>query len=147
MSNSPKTTPSRPVGLTQSVGYEIGVRKTFNVPPQQAWDFITSPAGLATWLGQVHDFKWQEGHTYQTSDGAVGELRVLNPGGHFRLTWQPKGWVKPSLIQLRITPRGVKTVIGFHQEHLSGPQQREAMRKRWQQVLEELQTVFGAGES
>lgn len=131
------------VGLTKSTGYEVGARKTLDVSPQQAWDFLTSPAGRQLWLGDSPDFQWVKGHHYETGEGTTGEVRVLNPGSHFRLSWQPTGWKQPSTLQVRVVPRAGKTVIAFHQEHLSGPAQREAMRKRWLKVLQELEQVFG----
>lgn len=142
-----KLPPTKTVGLTKSAGYEIGARKTFNIAPQQAWDFLTSSVGRRIWLGPSPKFNWAEGTPYQTQDGTSGEIRVCNPGGHVRLTWQPKGWAKPSTVQVRLVPRNGKTVIAFHQEHLSGPAQRETMRKRWQKVLAELDEIFATKDT
>jgi uncharacterized protein YndB with AHSA1/START domain len=130
------------VGQTKDVGFQIGARKTFDISPAQAWDVITSDAGIETWLGAVSNFELKEGAVYQTDDGAVGEIRVVKPGGHFRMTWQPPDWERPSLIQVRVIPSGAKAVISFHQEHLAGPKEREAMRRRWQKVLKALPTLF-----
>jgi uncharacterized protein YndB with AHSA1/START domain len=130
------------VGQTKDAGFQIGARKTFAVTPHHAWDVLTSTAGIALWLGDVADLRLEPGETYRTADGAEGEVRVVNTGGHFRLTWRPKGWDRPSLIQVRVIPSGVKTVISFHQEHLRGPKEREEMRQRWHKVLGELQALF-----
>ena len=132
----------RVVGQTQDAGFEIGVRKTFSVSPGQAWDLITSEAGLKLWLGDAAEFRLEKGQPYQTREGAEGEVRVVNPGEHFRLTWRPKDWPKASTIQVRIIPSGGKTVISFHQEQLLGQKQREQMHRRWQKVLEELQALL-----
>ena len=70
-------------------------------------------------------------------------MRVVNPGGHFRLTWCPPGWDRPSLIQVRVIPSGGKTVISFHQEHLRGPAERAQMHARWVQALDQLEAMLG----
>lgn len=135
---------ARVVGQTKSVGFEIGARKTFAVSPAQAWEAITSRAGRELWLGEAPDFRLEPGATYQTRDGAQGEVRVVNPGHHFRLTWQPTGWARASLIQVRVIPSGPKTIISFHQEHLRGPKEREQMRQRWQTALDQLQQAINS---
>ena len=132
------------VGQTKDVGFQIGARKTLAISHKQAWDLITSEAGLKLWLGDAPDFRLEKGATYHTHDGAEGEVRVVNPGRHFRLTWQPIGWAWPSLIQVRVIPSGQKTVLSFHQEQLRGPKEREprSVRQRWQNALDELQTLL-----
>jgi uncharacterized protein YndB with AHSA1/START domain len=127
----------RIVGQTKDVGFEIGVRHTFDVSPAEAWKLLTSPEGLRVWLGDAPGLTLQEGETYTTREGASGEVRV-NSGRHMRITWQPPGWEKPSLIQVRAIPSSGKTVISFHQEHLAGPDERGQMRERWKTALDTL---------
>jgi uncharacterized protein YndB with AHSA1/START domain len=45
------------VGQTKDVGFQIGARKTLAISPEQAWDLITSEAGLKLWLGDAPDFR------------------------------------------------------------------------------------------
>ena len=123
---------SHKTGQTRSVGFEFGLRKTFSIDLRDAWQFLTSPEGIKMWLGDVHDFRLEKGHTYQSTDGASGEVRVVNPEVNIRLTWQPGGWPKPSTIQVRVIPAGNKTTIGFHQENLPDAKAREDMRQRWE---------------
>ncbi|ACA40865.1 hypothetical protein Bsph_3371 [Lysinibacillus sphaericus C3-41] len=40
----------RSIGLTKTVGYQVGVRKTFPISQQQAWSIITAEEGLNAWL-------------------------------------------------------------------------------------------------
>ena len=136
------STDQRVVGQTKSVGFEIGVRRTFAVSPQQAWDVITSEEGIKLWLGDVSGLQLEKGQRYRTEEGAEGEIRVANPGSHIRLTWRPQGWDKASTVQVRVIPSGVKTVISFHQENLASGKEREQMRQRWQAVLEEMRSLF-----
>jgi uncharacterized protein YndB with AHSA1/START domain len=125
-------------GQTKDAGFQIGVRKTFPIPAHLAWQLVTSPAGLKIWLGEAPLFRLETGQPYQTLDGTQGEVRVVRTGDYFRLTWQPPEWQRASTIQVRLLPKGGKTVISFHQEQLAGEPQREQMRLRWQQALEEL---------
>lgn len=39
------------IGLTKTVGYQVGVRKTFPISQEQAWSLITAEEGLNAWLG------------------------------------------------------------------------------------------------
>lgn len=131
----------RIVGQTKDVGFQIGASKTMEVTPERAWGLLTSPDGLALWLGRVSDLRLEPGEMYETEEGSRGEIRV-NSGSHLRLTWQPPGWPEPSTVQVRVIPSGEKTVISFHQEKLSGPDVREEMRTRWKGILADLQKRF-----
>jgi len=135
----------RQVGQTRSVGFNVGARRTFDLTPVQAWDWITSPAGVALWLGDVIDgLPHAPGQPYATRDGAQGEIRVFAPGSHLRLTWQPSSQARPSLIQVRVLPAVKGATIAFHQEHLAGPRDREEMKQRWQRVLAEMESLLSA---
>lgn len=129
----------RVVGETLSAGFEIGVQRTVAVSPQQAWEFISRPAGIEIWLGAVPGLQLTGGQSYQTTDGARGEIRSMNPGRSLRLTWQPAHRQSPSTLQVRIVPAAKKTSIRFHQEKLAGEREREQMHRHWQQVLIRLQ--------
>jgi uncharacterized protein YndB with AHSA1/START domain len=137
--------PQKVVGETKDVGFEIGVRRTFDVSPADAWKLLTSREGIRTWLGDAPGLRLEEGETYTTRDGASGEVRV-NSGRHIRITWQPPGWAKPSLIQVRAIPSRGKTVISFHQEHLAGPDERGEMRDRWKAALDTLTEILDRTE-
>lgn len=132
-----------PVGKTKDVGYEIGVRRTFDLTPDRAWELITSPDGLAAWLGEGAALIPEKGADYQTTDGARGQVTVFKPGSHLRLTWQPGGWPRPSTIQVRVIAGPRKATISFHQEHLPGPHERIAMRDRWDAALGRLAELAG----
>jgi uncharacterized protein YndB with AHSA1/START domain len=129
----------RPTGLTKDVGWEIGVRRTLPVEHTVAWRLITSPQGMAVWLGEsASSVDLTPGATYDLPDGTRGEVRVVTPGSHFRLTWHPPGWPRPSTMQVRVIPKGAKTVIAFHQEHLPGSDEREARRAFFKGALDRL---------
>ena len=41
------------IGQTKSVGFQIGVRRTFPISQEQAWALITTTEGVRTWLGKT----------------------------------------------------------------------------------------------
>ncbi len=133
----------RPVGLTKDVGFQIGVRRTLPIRLEDAWQLITSPNGVETWLGEAPDLKFAKGEQYRLPDGSSGEVRVFHPNSHLRITWRPQGWKRASTIQVRVLPKPDKTVVAFHQEHLPGSREREARREHFKAALDELERMIG----
>jgi uncharacterized protein YndB with AHSA1/START domain len=125
------------VGKTANVGYQIGVIRTLPFSEEVIWRLLLSPEGLAVWLGGPIELA--EGARYALADGTSGEVRVYKPWSHIRLTWQPPGWTRPSLIQVRVIPAKSGTTLSFHQEHLRDSAARTAMKARWEGVIEALQ--------
>lgn len=135
----------RAVGQTATAGFNIGVRRTLPIPADQAWRLLTSDDGVRGWLGGAPGPRWEKGETYRLEDGSGGEVRVFKPGSHLRLTWQPEGWPRPSIIQVRVMPSGErKTVVSFHEEHLPGAAEREQRRRYWEAALDALQERVAA---
>lgn len=128
----------RVLGETEAAGFEIGVQKTLPLSPEQAWDLITGPAGLALWLGSVPSLCWEKRASYATQEGTRGEIRSFAPGKLVRLTWQPPHFALPSVLQIYLIPSGNKTSVRFHQEKLADAATREEMRTHWRSVLEKL---------
>lgn len=65
-----------------------------------------------------------EGFSFRLSDGTSGDVRLLKPGSHLRLGWQPPGWPPSFTIQARVLPSGEFCVLAFHPEQLLGAKQR-----------------------
>ena len=128
-----------PVGTTKDAGWEIGVSRTVPCTVAEAWALVTSPAGLAAWLGPGTALPAAVGEPYETADGVRGELRSLRPLDRVRLTWQPPGWSHDSTVQVTVSraPSG-STTLRFHQERLSGPDEREAQRAHWRAAVDRL---------
>ena len=126
-------------GRTKDGTYQVGVRRTFATSPGQAWDVLTSPAGLAIWLGG--EVSLVKGESYQTSE-AAGQVRVVAPGSHVRLTWQPNSWDDPSTIQVRVLPTASGATVSFHQERMPGAAERESMHRRWSAALDRLAALL-----
>ncbi len=158
----------RTMGETEGAGFEIGVQKTFDLTPDEAWDFITSAKGMAVWLGKPTEIAFERGYQYETEDGVKGEIRSIDKARRLRFTWQPPGRKEPSTVQILFLPNGDpstastnfsrnsatvsgltrdgsevnKCAIRFHQERLKDAAERETMRKHWQKVLEQLSDVI-----
>lgn len=127
----------RATGEARDAGFQIGVRKTVSAPPGAVWRWVTSPDGVRTWLGAGRVPDLVEGESYTLEDGSTGEVRVVKPGSHVRLTWHPAGWPRPSTIQLRADAHDDpdRTVVSLHQEHIPGPAERETRRARFKEAL------------
>ena len=132
-------TGKRQIGQTQSEGYQIGVRKTINKSHKDIWEWLLSKNGSQVWLGknQIENFK--EGDRFQTDGELTVEIRVIKPNHHIRLTWKPKEWESPSLLQIRVYPTSTgKSTIAVHQDNLKNGTVREQMREFWKNVLEKI---------
>ncbi len=97
---------------------------------------------MAAWLGQAAELKFVKGAAYQLTDGTQGEIRVFKPDSHLRMTWHPLGWERASTLQVRVIPQGDRSVVAFHQEHLSGPVEREERRAHFASALDELERII-----
>ena len=130
---------ARPTGHTKDAGWEIGVSRTVSFPVEEVWDFLTSPAGSAVWLGAGVQRLDQPGAGYETETGTAGQVRSFRPRDRVRLTWQPVDWDHDSTVQFTVTPAaGNRTRIVFHQERLAGAGERERQRGHWQGVMDAL---------
>lgn len=120
------------VGRTRDVGWEIGVSRIVDSPVGAVWDFITSPAGIAIWLGVGATLQGD----YETATGTHGETRSFRPLDRLRLTWWPADWSHDTTLQLTVRPAGDgRTRLGIHQERLTGADERERQRQHWRTVM------------
>jgi len=124
------------VGRTRDAGWQIGVSKTVDYPAAEVWDFITSPAGVAIWLGEGVTVPREPGEGYRTADGVQGETRSFRELDCLRLTWQPPGWAHETTLQLTVQSAGEgRARLGVHQERLAGAAERERQRTHWKAVV------------
>ena len=122
------TQDERIVGKTRDVGWQIGVRRILPIDYKDAWRLITSPEGIALWLGAGPNLDLSASGAYTLDDGTSGDVRVFKPNSHLRLTWRPPSWPRHSTIQVRVISKDDRTVIAFHQEGMPGPEEREMRR-------------------
>ena len=133
-----------PTGVTKDAGVQIGVRRTVPSDPARTWTYLLSPEGRALWLGNAPAMEWRKGAEFETADGTTGRVSVFAPPQHLRITWQPRGWDRPSRVQLRCLPAGGgRTTIAFHQEMLEDVYIRELMRRRWTEALGNIEAALG----
>jgi uncharacterized protein YndB with AHSA1/START domain len=124
------------VGETAGAGWNIGVSRTLPYAAATVWDFLVSGEGVAIWLGPGVELPREAGAAYETADGTAGEIRSFVAGDRVRLTWRPAGWDHDTTVQVRLSGSGAKTTLRFHQEWLSGAEERERQRAYWQDVTE-----------
>lgn len=123
------------IGLTKDVGYVFGIRKTFHVTIESAWDVLFSDNGLRIWLGEL-DSELELKKSYKTTDGIEGLVRVFKPYSHIRMNWKKRDWQNISTLQVRTIGNNGKTTVSFHQEKLLDAAQREEMKNYWNQKME-----------
>jgi uncharacterized protein YndB with AHSA1/START domain len=132
----------RAVGQTSDVGFQIGLRRTLDLPPGRLWDLLQSRPDL--WLGRGASVRLVPGERYQVpAEGgewpASGTVRVVRPGQRLRMTWQPQGWPAPATLQLTVSEAVAgRSVLGVHLEKLADAATRETMRAHWAGVLDRL---------
>ena len=133
----------RKIGQTQSADFQIGVRKTLDIPLKKTWDFLMSREGINFWLGHIDMLALEEGSAYRTDTETTGIIRINKPYHHIRLTWKPRRWDVESILQIRVytTPSG-KTTIALHQEKLKNDHIRDEMRSHWKKVLNAINEHF-----
>jgi uncharacterized protein YndB with AHSA1/START domain len=131
------------IGQTKDVGFQIGVRKTFNISTETAWDFLFSDKGLSTWLGKISIENFGLDKTYKTKEGIEGEVNTLKPYSHIRLSWKPKNWTNISAVQIRVINAKGKATISFHQDKLLDSKQRDEMKIYWDRIIAKIENEFG----
>jgi uncharacterized protein YndB with AHSA1/START domain len=137
-------TKGRAVGQTKSQGWEIGLRRTFPIGTDKAWELLTTQPGLGYWLGHGIEFPVKKGDEYKTKEKTTGEIRSYNEGSLIRMTWQPHDKDFASTLQVRVMPAKTGATIGFHHEKLQNNDQREAMHRHWTEVMDKLAKLVKA---
>ncbi len=123
-------TRQNPSGLTKDSGWQVGLRKTIPYPHTRVWDLLVSEEGINTWLGIGKPIEMKKGVKYLLQNGTRGEIRVIMPLSHFRITRHPVdvSYTRASTIQVRVLEKDERTILVFHEEHLPNQKERE---KRW----------------
>jgi uncharacterized protein YndB with AHSA1/START domain len=129
-------------GQTKDAGWEVGVRRTVKAPLETVWQFLIGD-GLPLWLGRVN-LVLEKGASWATDDEISGTILSYTPGMRIRLTWQPSDWDHDSTLQLTVRAAEMGTTIAFHQERLSGREERKIMLGHWKGVVDDLEAAVGA---
>ena len=67
------------IGYTKDSGFQTGVRKTFDVSVETAWDFLFSPSGIDIWLGQVEYNQLMPDHDFKTKEDIAFKITTFKP--------------------------------------------------------------------
>ena len=131
-----------PTGQTKDAGWEVGVRKTVDAPIDTVWSYLLGK-GLPLWLGNT-ELVLQKGAAYETDDDISGTVLSYTEGLRIRLSWRPEEWNHDSTLQLTVKEAATGTTIGFHQERLSGREERKIMLGHWKDVVQTLDDAIAA---
>jgi uncharacterized protein YndB with AHSA1/START domain len=131
-----------PTGQTKDAGWEVGVRKTVDAPIDTVWSFLLGK-GLPLWLGNT-ELVLEKGAVYETDDDISGSVLSYTEGLRIRLSWRPEEWNHDSTLQLTVKEAATGTTIGFHQERLSGREERKIMLGHWKDVVQTLDDAIAA---
>ncbi len=123
---------------TAGSGWQVGVSQTLPYAGSQVWDFLVGRDGVEIWLGPGAELSTDLGSTYETANGTTGEIRGFSAGDRLRLTWRPKDWDHDSTLQITVDGTDQKSTLRFHQEWLTGADEREEQRAYWTDVTERM---------
>ncbi len=133
-------TTRKTVGLTKDAGWQFGIRRTLPVTIHEAWDFLLSKKGREIWIGKGGEIDWQVGSTFRTKEGVEGEIRVVKPYSHLRMSWKKKGWNHASMVQPRVTKGVGRSVISFHHDKLANEKERNEMKTYWSHIMDRIES-------
>lgn len=128
-----------PTGWTKDVGWQLGVRRTVAADAATVWEYLLGE-GLSVWLGETA--LGEKGGWYETADGVRGQIRSRTEKVRIRLTWQLPEWSHDSTLQVSLMPAATGTAVGFHQERLATPKEREELLAHWRKVADTLVQRF-----
>lgn len=132
---------ARSTGLTKDAGWQVGVSRTLPQSPSTVWEFISGPRGLELWLGPGARLATEPGAPYETDSGISGEVRGYRPGDRIRVTYGD------TTVQVAVSAAGGgRSVLVFHQERMTGPEERERQRAHWQEVMARVAEALEEGE-
>lgn len=134
-----RTIGRRALGEVAGGGFQIGVRRTLPVAPDEAWRRVLSAPGVAEWLGEPEaPVTWEAGSEFRLHGGATGSVRVHRPGSHVRLQLREPGGAGTSVIQVRVMEAATGSVVSFHQEQLPDAESRTLRRAHFSAALDRL---------
>ncbi len=132
----------RITGSTVDADFQIGVQKAMPVDADELWRFVTSAAGAELWLGRRKAVPQEPGATIDGGDGHRYELRTIKRGQRLRFRRVDEEHDRATTLQLTIATTKTGSSLHFHHEQLSGPVEREAMRKHWRAVTDGVRAAF-----
>jgi uncharacterized protein YndB with AHSA1/START domain len=129
----------RVTGQTADQGFQIGVQRVIPMARETLWKFLTGAAGRKLWLGTVRRLALESGATYETEEGASGEVRTVRPGERLRLTYKLGSSKRTTTLQITLScvrNDADRTTLRFHHEKLANAKERERMKAHWKNVAD-----------
>ncbi|HEY8960320.1 SRPBCC domain-containing protein [Chitinophaga sp.] len=136
------TSGKKPVGLTDSQGWETGIRRTLAINPADAWEMLFTQPVLGYWLDGSASLPFEKNDTYTTASGITIRVASVTTGKVIRMKWQEAPGTDSSTLQIRVIPAKEKTVIAFHHEWLKDEKERIKMNDYWKGVLDKIETYL-----
>lgn len=128
-------------------------KRTIQTSPTEVFRAFTNAAALRAWFchasqadphkgGRVYLW-WNDG--YHTA----GEFATLTPGKRVAFTWRGRGDPEATQVQVSLTEQDGRTTVTVTHAGVSGgkawAKSREAIARRWESGLENLQSVLESG--
>ena len=133
----------RVVGQTLAGKYTTTTTKSLHIGKKEAWKFLTSPAGQALWLKPLSPVTLLPGQSFETEDGAFGEIRTMKSGERLRMTWQESDWEKHTTVQFMVLGRTKnRSMVVINHENILSARQKIALKQRWVNAVEQIFTTL-----
>jgi activator of HSP90 ATPase len=123
---------------TKNLGFQYSIRKTFPVSVDRFWEFLLSEQGISVWLGTIDITDFELNKSFKTQEGIEGKITTFKPDCHFRMSWKPMHWEKPSIIEIRITNNKGRAAMVIHQTRFFELEKREEMKIYWERIVERI---------
>ena len=131
----------------------ITLEQRLEAPVSQVYRAFTNETDLRGWLcdaAMAHPAKGGRIHLWWTSGYyATGAYRKLAADQEIEFTWQGRGDPRETRVSITLRPEGVGTQLSLTHEKLGTGKKWtetvEAIRRGWEQGLENLQSVLETG--
>lgn len=131
--------------MVQDRGIQAGARRTYSVSLEEAWAYLVSGEGIATWL-RVKNTELRPGTSFE-NNWIDGRVKVIKDLSHIRMEWKHLEWPSYSSLQVRVFRSDKGTTISFHQDGLHDEEDRKEMIGHWESILDLLAQRFWLSEN
>jgi len=137
------STGKRIAGQSLKGTYSATVTKSVRINQKVAWKWISSEAGIQTWLNPMSPLVLKKGETFEIEGGIFGEVRTLKVPERIRLSWRDLDWEKGTVVQLLVLKREKdRTMFAINHEGLKTARLKAEMRVHWRRVIEHIAGVL-----
>lgn len=132
---------SEAIGHEQDTG--LVVERSVSIPLKDVWDGLMTRKGAEALLGEGGELGLK-GESWEAVDGSRGVIRSFHPMEQIRFTWRADADAPSTLVELDLTREGEDaTHLKFTQTKLDASADREALRAKWDQVLDRIAATAG----